>query len=148
MTGPEETQEVRREGTSTSAGAEYWSSAKNTTVLESAVFAQLKAGLRTATEQLQSVWRRTETASDMVINLLSVPLSCGQTSITIVKLCIVSQQQVVLLTYSDYLSTLCQPMQHSPPNQCTQKQAASEVEYSTQRQQLKIKRILHATTKI
>ena len=102
MTGPEETQEVRREGTSTSA----WSSAKNTTVLESAVFAQLKTGLRTATEQLQSVWRRTETASDMVINLLSVPLSCGQTSITIVKLCIMSQQQVGLLTYSNYLSTV------------------------------------------
>ena len=53
MTGPEETQEVRREGTSTSA----WSSAKNTTVLESAVFAQLKTGLRTATEScvVQSV---------------------------------------------------------------------------------------------
>ena len=147
MTGPEETQEVRREGTSTSAGAEYWSSAKNTTVLESAVFAQLKTGLRTATEQLQSVWRRTETAADMVINLLSVPLSCGQTSITIVKLCIMSQQQVGFLAYSNS-STLCQPMQHSPPNQCTQKQAASEVEYSTQRQQLKNKRILHATTKM
>ena len=97
MTGPEETQEVSREGTSTSA----WSSAKNTTVLESAVFAQLKTGLRTATEQLQSVWRRTETASDMVINLLSVPLSCGQTSISLVKLHIMSQQQVGLLAYSN-----------------------------------------------
>ena len=101
MTGPEEAQEVRREGISTSAGAEYWSSAKNTTVLESAVFAQLKTGLRTATEQMQSVWRRTETAADIVINLLSVLLSCGQRSITIVKLRIMSQQQVGLLAYSD-----------------------------------------------